>query len=474
MYKTLLCWRYLRTRYLALACIVSVMLGVATLIVVNSVMAGFGTKLRQRLHSLLSDVVIESFGMDGFSDPAGKIDRIRKDPYLGPRIAAMSPTMEVFAMLQYALPDGRPVTRPVRVVGIDMATRDSIGGFKEHLKLQKDSPKPSFDIPEAARVRFQNRDRLLRLLQQQELNRHVQPGEPPPPDPPQVDAKLPHGAIVGNLIATFREPVEKDGKIVYEERVLLSPGDAIVLTTVSGQKLMPIYDQFVLTDYFQSEMSDYDGNYIFVELTYLQHLRTMQDRVTSIQVKLNDYEQDAETVVKKLRELFQGEALRIETWEEKQGPLLAAIKIEKGILNVLLFLIVAVAGFGILAIFSMIVSEKTRDIGILKALGASSSGIMQIFLGYGLLLGLVGSLLGTGAGLWLTNNINWVENKLADGTGRHLFDPKIYYFSEIPTDIQPAAVLIVNLGALAVAVLFSILPAIRAARLHPVQALRYE
>src|SRR5579864_2260284 len=104
MYKTLLCWRYLRTRYLALACIVSVMLGVATLIVVNSVMNGFSTKLRDRLHSLLSDVVIESQGLEGFSDPKGKMARIMKDPYLKDQIVAMAPTMEVFAMLQYTRP----------------------------------------------------------------------------------------------------------------------------------------------------------------------------------------------------------------------------------------------------------------------------------------------------------------------------------------------------------------------------------
>ena len=88
----------------------------------------------------------------------------------------------------------------------------------------------------------------------------------------------------------------------------------------------------------------------------------------------------------------------VQTWEDKQGPLLAAIAVERGILNVLLFMIVGVAGFGILAIFSMIVVEKTRDIGILKALGASNRGVMGIFLGYGLLLGVVGAGLGTIAG----------------------------------------------------------------------------
>src|SRR5438094_4923133 len=86
MYKLLLCWRYLKTRYLAMACIISVMLGVATLIVVNSVMSGFSTRLRDRLHGLLSDVVIEAHGMEGFADPRGKMAKIRRHAYLGPRI----------------------------------------------------------------------------------------------------------------------------------------------------------------------------------------------------------------------------------------------------------------------------------------------------------------------------------------------------------------------------------------------------
>jgi len=471
VYKVLLCWRYLRTRYLALACIISVMLGVATLIVVNSVMSGFSTKLRDRLHGLLSDVIIESPAMEGFGDPDGKMAKIRNDPYLADKIEAMSPTMEVIAMLQFRLPNGEMFTKPVKLIGIDADTRGQIGGFNEHLTLQEHRLHPSFEVSGDALKRYERRTRFAQVPPA----RLGAPGEPPPPKPPEPDVKVPRGAIVGNLIANFRYKKGDKPNSPVEEYCVLKPGDPIILTTISGQRLTPVYDQFIIVDYFKSEMSEYDSNYVFVPLDHLQHLRTMQGRVTSIQIKLKDYK-DAEQVVRALEVLLpeHQHSFRIETWEKKQSPLLQAIAIEKGILNVLLFLIIAVAGFGILAIFSMIVAEKTRDIGVLKALGASNLGVMNIFLGYGLLLGLVGTCLGTGLGLALTYNINGVEHFLSKITGQDIFDRSVYYFDSIPTDVQFPSVFLVNLGAVLIAVLFSVLPALRAARLNPVRALRYE
>jgi lipoprotein-releasing system permease protein len=133
-----------------------------------------------------------------------------------------------------------------------------------------------------------------------------------------------------------------------------------------------------------------------------------------------------------------------------------------------------VAGFGILAIFYMIVVEKTRDIGILKALGASSRGIMSIFLSYGLALGLVGSGVGVAIGLTFVAYINQIEDGLTWLTGRKVFDETIYYFPEIPTSVEPMMVTWVAIGAMTIAVLASILPARRAASLKPVEALRFE
>jgi lipoprotein-releasing system permease protein len=484
VYKLLLCVRYLQTRYLAFVCIVSVMLGVATLIVVNAVMSGFSTKLKDRLHGVLSDVVVDTDRADGFpASPAELRRRILSSP-VGDKIEAVSPTVEVFAILQFSYPNGAPVMKPVRLIGIDPANRAAVGGFAEYLVNQKDSPAPSLAPAPAALDRHEknraHRERLdaLTLPKVEEL--------PPPPGLiplapalPPVDMKLDvgtpkpalHGAVLGYSLAHMR--FTKDGQV--EEETVLAPGDAVTLTTVGANDVKPVFGTFLVADYLKTEMSEYDQSFVFVTLEQLQQIRGMGDRCTALQIKLKNYDRDKAAVTAVLETLFPPrEGNRVATWEQHQGPLLAAIDVERGILNLLLFLIVGVAGFSILAIFTMIVAEKYRDIGVLKSLGAGSGGVMSIFLGYGLLLGSVGCGLGTAVGLWITRHINEIEAGLSAVTGRAVFPRDIYYFKEIPTNVDPMGLVWVNAGAVVTAVVFSLLPAWRAARLHPVQALRFE
>ena len=161
--------------------------------------------------------------------------------------------------------------------------------------------------------------------------------------------------------------------------------------------------KFTIVDFYESKMSEYDSSFVFVPIRKLQELRGMIDPTTGIAQLSTRFRSGSSrastsnTVRDLLRASFPPQVFKISTWRDKQGALLAAVQMETAVLNVLLFLIIAVAGFGILAIFFMIVVEKTRDIGILKSLGATGRGIMGIFLGYGLCLGVVGAGVGIGA-----------------------------------------------------------------------------
>ncbi|VAX39702.1 Lipoprotein releasing system transmembrane protein LolC/LolE [hydrothermal vent metagenome] len=532
MYKFLLCTRYLRSRYIALASIISVTLGVATMIVVNSVMAGFSTEMRDRIHGILADVIIESDNMEGVYHPEKQMSLIRQ--VAGDKVEAMTATVEVFGMLSFQY-GGKWRTRPVKLIGIDPEGKGKVGPLKNYLVSYKslkengviiEPPQRQLNEPlgwkltEKAMARRRRRverqqylenriphhqmqgkevelknpfasktktqEKLIAKKEEQPVNPseqfNVEPEFPSDQTPIDPAALLKGRLYVASGIVSFmyRERDDETGEVKNKTVMLVRPGDDVKISTVSsGRPPEATHFNATVVDLFKSGMSEYDSRLVYCNLEYLQEVRGMIDpesgsrAITSIQLKLRDFD-DAQEVIKSLRAAFPVGVYRIQTWEQKQGALLAAVEMESGILNVLLFMIIAVAGFGILAIFFMIVVEKTRDIGVLKALGASSRGVMAIFLSYGLGLGIVGSGVGAILGLTFVKYINEIEGVLAWVIGRKVFDEKIYYFPEIPTSVNPMMVLWVSVGAMAIAVLASIFPARRAAQLRPVEALRYD
>ncbi len=471
MYKLLLCLRYLRTRYLAFVCIVSVMLGVATLIVVNSVMAGFSTKLKDRFRGLHTDVTVESPNMNGFTIPAAELKAKIMNSKAAQYIDCMTETVEVFGMATFELHlnggGTEPLTMPVQIIGIKPEERAKLGGFSQYLTTPSRRDNPTFDLDPKALARWNH---LHPDIDLPDVPSPIK-GAPPIPPPPRDPVK-PMGCFPGFAMTNYRTTDPTTGAVTHKP--LLLQGDSIRIVTASATKrLEPVYADFAIADTVQTEIPEYDRGFFWVKLEDLQTIRGMPGRCSHIHIRLKDYSQKKEALAA-LKEIFPDEReAMVQTWEDKNRTLLDAIDTERGILNLLLFMIVGVAGFSVLAVFSMIVREKTRDIGILKSLGASDKGVMSIFLAYGLLLGGLGAGLGIGLGLTIVRYINPIEQFLSKNTGVG-FDRKVYYFEELPTHVQPEMVVLVALGAILISVVFSVLPAMRAAFLKPVRALRYE
>jgi lipoprotein-releasing system permease protein len=535
MYKLLLCLRYLRTRYIALASIISVTLGVATMIVVNAVMAGFTHEMQDRMHNILSDLVFESHSLTGFENPDWHMEQIQQ--VAGQWIDGMTPTVHVPALLSYPRSIGWQ-QRQITLIGIDEQTYSKVSNCGDYLQHPENRKQVSFALrdggydvrdhqagpnaplrPDMEKAGKQWRKFMAeRMKAQEELQGQgsgfgaqepeirsqesgvIDPSLAPVPRPDASEASDSNTTTQNTAPLPSRNPFEQyqppakifDPAIDIHPGIILGialasgrdhqgndhfwmlPGDDVVVTVpTDGQPPKGASQSFTVVDFYESKMSEYDSSFVFVSMQQLQQMRGMGPKATSIQIKLKPGA-DGNQVRDTLRAAFPVDLFGIYTWRDKQGALLAAVEMEKAVLNILLFLIIAVAGFGILAIFFMIVVEKTRDIGILKSLGASSRGIMGIFLGYGLSLGIVGSGVGMVLGLLFVKYINQIRVGLEWISGQAVFDPAIYYFYEIPTIVDTFTVTWIVLGALLIAVLASILPAFRAARLHPVEALRYE
>ncbi|QFU77853.1 lipoprotein-releasing ABC transporter permease subunit [Halioglobus maricola] len=210
----------------------------------------------------------------------------------------------------------------------------------------------------------------------------------------------------------------------------------------------------------------------YIGLTAGQKLLGPRGAVEGLQLKTSDLVTAPQTIAALASQLPAEYELR--DWSQTQGSLFRAVKMEKVMVSLLLLSVVAVAAFNIVSTLVMSVAEKRRDIAVLRTMGARAGGVMAIFVAHGLGLALVGITTGAVIGVLLASNISEITLFMENLIGVKLFDPSVYFISELPSVLMPGDVLMVTLASLALSLLATLYPAWRAARVAPAEVLRYE
>ncbi|MBD3425725.1 MAG: FtsX-like permease family protein [Candidatus Omnitrophica bacterium] len=223
---------------------------------------------------------------------------------------------------------------------------------------------------------------------------------------------------------------------------------------------------------FTSGRYDYDSNLAVVSLSTARSLFRTEGQASGLALRLEEAMEVAPARDALQRML--GHPYTVKTWMDLDRNLVTALALEKKMMFIILALIVTVACFNISSSLIMMVMEKTRDIGILKAIGASSAGISTVFFTEGAMIGLGGVLLGTSCGVFLSSRINQVAALLERFTGVNLFPSDVYYFTTIPVEISTSDVVMITVLAMALTLAAGVYPAWKASRLDPVEAIRYE
>ena len=254
------------------------------------------------------------------------------------------------------------------------------------------------------------------------------------------------------------------------------PGEKVVLIAPQGQVtvagMVPRLKQFTLVGVFEAGMYEYDAGLALIALADAQKLYRLDDRVSGVRLKLKDLF-DARKVAERLSRTLTQDA-EISDWTQQHANFFRAVAIEKNVMFIILFLIVAVAAFNIISTLVMAVTDKQPDIAILRTLGAAPRSIMSVFIVQGALIGLVGTALGLVTGIVLALNIDVVVPFIQRVFGIQFLDPSVYYISDLPSDLQWRDVAWIGTVSLVLSLLATLYPSWRASRINPAEALRYE
>jgi lipoprotein-releasing system permease protein len=435
MYKFFMVYKYLLHRPINLLGVIGVLIATWALVFVPSIFSGYIIQIEHHVRNTVSDL---SLILRGGSQPLSfsKVEQLlKKDP----QVTNLAPRLSWYGMLIPS--EENSETNPAtdqdffQLIGIDF----------EHEK-----------------------ERFSPWLQAVKT----------------IDLRTPSETNV------FSHPLNSPPKILLGEdkakELGIKRGDRLILTTgfrddsEADENVQSIVIEFELGGCFSSEHFAFDEYSAFVSIQDLRQILhgpggNQLDQFNEIDIQVQE-RSDLDAISDRLNTLLQDKEIPgiVVTWKKRQERFLQSVEHQRFLLQLVLAALMVVAGFLIFATLSMMVSEKTKDIGILAALGATKKGVLSIFLFSGLAVALTGFLLGL-LGAWLScKNLNAVNDFLAERFALNLFPKDVYGLKVIPYAIDPFWVTQVGLGALVLAGLFSLIPAWRAARLDPIQSMHAE
>ncbi len=416
-FELLLALRYLRPKrtfvsIITLISVMGVMLGVAVLIIVISVMSGFDQSLRDKILGFNSHLRISN------------VDRRLKNYREISKVVATN--LHVRGVAPFVL--GQVLVKTQPVSGEPAYLAQYLRGLDPALEAQvttlpKSIVEGSFDL------------RGNRIL-------------------------------IGRGFA-------KDLRLQVGDRLLIyAPRDVEKWdkARMKDQGEIPIPDDYEVAGIFEVGYYEYDSSFIITSLGNAQDLYELQDSVHGLMVMVDD-PNHAAAIRHDINQSLSGTVV-ISTWMDDARHFLEALAVEKNVMFYLLFFIMIVAAFGIMSALITFVVQKTREIGVLKALGAQQSQIMLIFLSQSCLVGVLGVFAGLGLGLLALSYRNEFLHLMRRVTGIELFPQQIYAFQELPMLIVPSDIVLICVGSLLACVVAGLLPAWNASRLKPVEALR--
>ncbi len=285
--------------------------------------------------------------------------------------------------------------------------------------------------------------------------------------------------LAENLKAGSIESFAENGGVFLgsrlSRRMALSVGDLVTLISPRGNPsafgTVPRMKAYRVIGIVEIGMFEYDSAFVFMPLAAAQVYFRMDQSVGAIEVRIDDPD-DVNGVRQRLIPLTG--PMRLNDWQQVNSHYFNALQIERNVMFLILTLIILVAAFNIISSLIMLVKDKGRDIAILRTMGATRGMVMRVFFIAGASIGVIGTALGLGLGVAFAANIETIRRGLESMTGTDLFAAEIYFLSQLPAKIDPGEVATVVLMGLALSFLATIYPSWRAARLDPVEALRYE